>query len=223
MQTVDPTLSDVLDMIGHGRLETAVHLLDPAIGFVDDLDCDDLLDDLITLVKTRGWEFLGSGAYSLVFQIPGDPSAYKINYRKHDPMALYARYAIENSKSNPMLPVIYAAHFSDGYQVIRMELLKSANVTKSVGLSMYTRRLQTLRNEGNLSYRDVRRKIVNFIRTEFDFVASGIYDRSDLAKIVWWISGILGKSDLETEPHADFHGNNWMLRGNQLVVTDPLG
>jgi hypothetical protein len=170
---------------------------------------------LIFNICREGVRVLGSGAYSVVFRWKGE--AIKVTHDPNDKWSVYARYAMENWQSNPMLPKIYELHESHGWCIARMELLEDACIEHSVGMFDVVQAVRSpVFGLMNLTRKRKHERIGFYLKKWFDLRWVGGYSHTHLADIVIWMAGKGSKVNI------DCHGKNWMQRNMQLVLTDPI-
>lgn len=200
----------MMDCIKVGRLEEASQLIEV---------CN--VGDLSRVIRYYGFTELGRGAYSTVFQIPGDDTVIKLNHCNMDNWWIYANYAKEVGSANPMLPKIHEIHVNgDGMMIARVEKLESANLSRVSGMWKVINAIDGDLKRGVVTKRGLRNNALKYLNSMFDIDRKGHYSPINLAKIVIWLTGHI-KSEY-SEIGCDFHAANWMLRGNQLVLNDPI-
>lgn len=174
--------------------------------------------DYIEMHLTKaGATVLGKGCYSIAFTVPGIDGAIKLTHNNRDRWPIYARYAMENHESNPMLPKVYSLFEVNGWCVARMELLTDADINHSVGMYDVVKAVRSpVFSVMNLTRKRKMERIEFYLKKWFDLRWIGGYSRSHLADIVIWLAGTGSKVTI------DCHGKNWMQRNTQLVLTDPI-
>lgn len=200
----------MMDCINVGRLEEASCFLEV---------CN--TGDLSRVIAYYGFVELGCGSYSTVIQIPGESAAIKINHNCDDKWWLYAGYAKEVGDANPMLPKVYELHYNQHVDmgIARVEKLTKAGINTVEGMWNVVNALGKDLERGTATKRGIRNNALNYLRSMFDIERKGHYSPINLAKIVIWLTGHIKGDD---SVDCDFHGANWMLRGNQLVLNDPI-
>ena len=179
----------------------------------DAIDRDYLERQLIE----AGVTVLGMGAFSICFTLPGIDHAIKLTHNKRDRWSIYAKYAMENHESNPMLPKVYGIFEHDGWCVSRMELLQDAYIDLSVGMQDVVKAVRSpVFSVMNLTRKRKIERIEFYLKKWFALNWFGNYSRKHLADIVVWLAGTGSKVTI------DCHGKNWMQRKSQLVLTDPI-
>ena len=204
-------LVTLIDTIKSGDLAKASTLLDTFWA-----------DDVADMVSYMGCRLLGQGAYSTVFLVPGEDTAIKMNHNPDDKWPIYAKYAKETGNINPMVPKIHELHTNheNGMVIARIEKLDSARITKSIGMWNVIKALHKDIQSGRLTKRGIRNNTLGYMKNKFDIDAKGHYSPINLAKIVIWLTKHI--MDDTNDSYADFHSGNWMLRGKELVLTDPI-
>lgn len=201
----------LMDCIKVGRLEEATNFLDV---------CN--TGDLTRVLNGYGFDILGVGSYSVVFQVPGEETVIKMNHYMWDKWALYAKYAKETGNINPMLPKVYELHTNPENDMViaRVEKLTPAGISNCTGMYNVIKAVNGDVRRGRSTKRGLRNNTLNYLRVMFDIDPKGHYSRINLAKIVIWLTGHIMEE--YSDIGADFHAANWMLRGNQLVLNDPI-
>jgi hypothetical protein len=147
---------------------------------------------LIRRLVDRGYSLLGSGCYSAVFEGKNKKQAIKIGSTLADPWLIYAEQI--QKLDNPLFPRIYSLHCFE-YEDYYVAI---------------TERLQVLGEDygPDSSWMNLAREIRDCTSTE------------PLVRQ----AGQLLNSLLHTIDYArlDLHHGNIMLRGDQLVLNDPL-
>lgn len=214
IDTIDHELQQIHDLVNFiklGDLESASKLLDGPIW----------REDLEAILHHFGFIILGEGAYSIVCQLPGDATVIKINYANYDPWVIYAKYCRLNHARNPMLPVINELYVNPDSEmgIARMEKLSFAEINRSCGMAKLVRVLSADIQKLELTKRGLRDRTLKYLKSMFDFGYKGSYSRINLAKIVVWMANVRNE---HFGVEADCHLNNWMVRGNELVLIDPI-
>ena len=171
-----------------------------------DVKLDIMLDDFTKIMKQNGFHHLGTGSFGVVFEKEGYPWAFKVF--KADPAYLkFFNFARKNQR-NPHLPKVKGG------------LIKINNDTFAV-------RIEKLREMTNQEWNTY----YNIIGTFQDIIADErtseelepdelalykkYYDLYELIYIFW-------NSPSFSSYTLDFHQGNFMMRGNTLVISDPL-
>lgn len=205
-----PELMRLMQLIGDGDLLTASTELRRYWS-----------DDVQRAVIEAGFNLLGQGSFSTVFHIPGEDTVIKINHSPDDQWSIYAKYARLNAQINPMLPKVYELYENpeNGMVVARVEKLEAIDYVKSVGMRDVVVCLSGDMRHSQMTKRGVRNKTLKYLRDKFDFGYKGSYSSINLAKIVVWMTQTINTNP---EVRVDCHWANWMLRGHELVLNDPL-
>jgi hypothetical protein len=175
---------------------------------------------VISAARDSGLTVIGEGFYSLVIRNPTMPGVIKINKRPDDPWHHYARYSMDHS-DNPMVPKVYELFQNESgtKAVAWMEELSRAKIETSIGMHKVVSAVGS--PEFSKTYPDAKtakKKIKDYLTKWFAIDYGGSYNDGDLARIVSWMA------EVSKTGHfcSDCHPNNWMLRGDQLVLIDPL-
>lgn len=176
--------------------------------------------ELANCARDAGLTVIGEGFYSLVVRNPTMPGVIKINKLIGDPWSHYARYSMDQT-DNPMVPKIHKffANESGTKFVAWMEELSKAKIEQSIGMHMVVSAVGN--PEFSRTYPDDRmakRKIKDFLTKWFALDYRGRYNDGDLARIVVWMAETIKTYGF----CSDCHPGNWMIRGDQLVLIDPL-
>lgn len=205
-----PSVDTMIQLIMAGDLAGASKLIKPVRRY-----------QLATKLLDYGCIMFGHGEYSIVFQVPGQDTVIKLNHARCDQWVHYAQYAKSKHSVNPMLPVIHEFYQNaeNGMGIARCEVLEKVWIEESWGMGNVVRALSSDLRRFKLSKRGIRNKTINYMQKWFDLGYKGDYSRFNLAKIVIWIAELRNR---DFDVQADFHGGNWMKRGNELVLIDPI-
>lgn len=178
-----------------------------------DIDYDD-----VSSLEEHGYELLGNGAFASVWGRPDEDTVIKIGGDLLDDGWLaYAREIMTGKWDSPFLPVIFSLEVNDYRYVARMERLDA---------------LSGSRMTERLCLKDLA-KWVNCKLWEMDPKLRYMSDES-FAKVREWAVA-MAKDNPEIVPAMDLIALlakdflidigpfNCLYRGNQLVLTDPLG
>lgn len=178
-----------------------------------------LADYFKRLVKKHGIKKLGGGAFSQVFQHPQFHNVAVKVYRNKD--TVYRRYLAwcMKNQSNPFVPkIIEQVQFtgtSDPYNIVFMQKMEPVGtnrfvneVAKALGLTFIEREDLYDVYEDNLGS---GREFYRFMKQ----AAQSDRCNPDFARL--WAHVASYGVDV-----VDFHAGNAMMRGRQLVVTDPV-
>ncbi len=161
------------------------------------------------LVEDQGFHFAGDGAFACVFVNPVTKRAIKIG-KQQDSYILFARAVYElqqkRRQRNPFFPRIYNITLRSQWYMIEMEVL-----TPIKGTDQY-KEAQALMDclERVLVGGPCPKNIADYV--------------SKFSAHVWEAAAIIGiaRNEVSRNPGVDLHDCNVMLRGKQLVITDPL-
>lgn len=153
------------------------------------------------LMDKYGFERLGGGVFGVTYEKRGYPWVFKVF--NDDPAYLsYLKYAIRH-QSNPNVPKIKGKmlRISDTAYAVRME--KLAHYTETDPDSDIATLAWILR--GISYFNDLKEDKQEWLQETYP----GIYS-------------ILKDLDTSSSFRFDIHGNNFMMRGNTPVITDPM-
>lgn len=172
-------------------------------------------------INYLGFKMLGQGSFSTVFHIPGSDDVIKMNHNPDDHWVKYAKYARINAAINPMLPKVFELHQhpDNGMVIARMEKLDAIDYVRTIGMRDVVVSLSGDLKHGQMSKRGIRNKTLKYLHDKFDFGYTGSYSAINLAKIVVWMTNTIKANP---DVRVDCHYANWMLRGRELVLNDPL-
>lgn len=200
----------ILELVEFGHLEAASKILHEALNLCE--------DDWEQAIKDFGFRYLGAGAYSIVFQIPGRIDVVKVNYNSYDVWWKYVDF-VKQTSQNPMVPRIWDYHSHEGMMICRMELLQPLPYDTWVeGMVTTVKAVKSDIKVGGLTKRGLRDRIIKTLKTNLSFTGSVVYSPSMLAPIVKWMADVVDGNTVL----VDCHAKNWMMRGNQIVLTDPI-
>jgi len=160
-------------------------------------DCVEYVNRLIA----DGWERIGDfSCYGVVFRHPERPDrVHKVAYRAaEDGWVAFAKYALENP--NPHFPTFLSFEEKGTFAVADIETLEE------------------MESRGGSHYSDSR-EIATAVSSGSAARSKQILSRFsvDMARAV---EGI--RENFAEEWKVDLHSGNFMLRGDTLVLTDPL-
>ena len=169
---------------------------------ISDLTREEFIDQL----TADGYVLIGSGLYSAVYAQHGGTTVIKVGSTIHDPWLNWAESILRSEQDNPWLPDVKEVsvyrktrkHTKAAFYVAHMERLCPISYDDQ---NKYYSHLSHIRN--TCVYEDVSN--VSVISEMF----------GDMVKLV--------KATLnQCDGRYDFHFGNIMLRGQQIVVTDPI-
>lgn len=153
-------------------------------------------------LESKGVENLGSGCYGCVYQHPTLPNVVAKIYDYDDAYDHYINWCTKNQK-NPYVPKIYSIHKCEKFTIVFLERLKE--ISLRTYMDWETKISPFLLNTGS------SRKKKN------DLLSTPILRRDKNLKSI--IEFLLKSEDLY---RFDLHDGNIMLRGKQIVFTDPI-
>lgn len=178
-----------------------------------------LADYLKRLVKSHNVKQLGGGAYSQVFQHPEFGNVITKVYTAKD--TKYARYLkwVMSNQNNPYVPQIieqvkYKSPTGDAYNIVFMEKLEPVKRARQY-MDAWLGAFEGITKEEETGLYDAI-KAMNMVAM-FSQLRKLIpkYGDEDLKK-VWNHIKTFGARSM------DLHPGNVMLKGKQLVITDPV-
>jgi hypothetical protein len=173
--------------------------------------------------EVAGLEQIGAGSFASVFSRPD--LEYVVKYNRHgmsdDGYFCYLKAMVEDGKFrrqyweeqivNPFLPVLYKI------QVFMRDSIYMGYVVRMEKLLGYSDVESTLKFE-----RDIKEICDHIYDAAIGHYSntSSFYDGEALKNLL----KILHRASSENNNPGsyDLHNNNWMMRGNQIVLTDPL-
>lgn len=201
-------------MLDSFRLELSFKVFDTVyLNYVNDINTTMRIDELtmpqtFTEAKDRledaGYRELGSGYYGSVFQKPGAPYVLKLFSSDDRAYKEFVKMALRSKNNHFPRFKKGLVRINNGFVAIRMEPLEKLPTDDYVDFYMIDRFFSHDRREMN------EEDITDFISDEY-----GEEFLSALGEIKDLISHNKGMID-------DLHQDNIMLRGNTLVITDPV-
>lgn len=181
----------------------------PAINiewFETDMDYSDYIDYLIHEKSLRD---LGEGCWGTVFEHPTDKNiVVKVFDREDNAYFAYLKWAVEN-QSNVYAPKIYSAHESDSIGIVFMERLEPLGPKQFKNFSETHFKLDTLR----------RSYVSSATLMDNTLLSTVAYKESpDFRSLLRFLMDVARDGRYV----VDLHDGNAMMRGNQVVVTDPI-
>ena len=166
----------------------------------------------IDQIEAEGYGYFGCGAFAEVYTNSQTKRAVKIG-KKDDEYLVFAKavFALEQRRKsrNPYLPLIYNLTIHSTWYMVEMELLKRL---KNSGRMQQANQLMDAiyKVVGDVGDDHCPRDIAEYV-TRFD-------------SNVWELAAIIGivLKHQRRDIVLDVHKENVMLRGSQLVVTDPI-
>lgn len=180
-------------------------------------------DRLIKWLEKRGWTQLGRGAYSTVLSKKGTDQVIKIG-RRRDAWPEYVAWAKEAGYAGTFAPNVHAMKlYGDGsWYVARMDKLDGTI--------------------SDLQWKREKAKLISNNRYEISAILSGrnkllpeqrtsdiLDERLDMVRADFIDEKFPGLIKFAKDFHARFkeddiddHLANWMMKGDQVVLTDPL-
>ena len=170
----------------------------------------------MTILQNAGYQYLGSGNYANVYAKPG--ANHVIKLFGHSDLAYPKFIELVQSNPNPHFPKFKGKMMkvTNDYYAIQMERLSplpadakaysnidAGSSTIGYALNDYTRQAAGLPNN------DLSANLIPTIMDELEKTQSGI---KEACSLIASLSGVV----------YDIHKNNLMLRGNTLVITDPV-
>lgn len=188
--------------------------------FQNSADMDEFLEQL----SAGGFDVkeLGAGYYGAVFDKPGSKDVFKIFTADDKGYTMFLDYAKRN-QHNPHVPRIYggimkvkgprgpeSGHGHD-WIIVRMEKL-SERGPKEIGVDVLQQYLKA-----QPTYNNRRPSVYDLIMSK-NKVAEFEAKFPQLAEVLQWVAANGNRNGIT----IDLHGDNFMFRGNTVVITDPF-
>lgn len=163
----------------------------------------------IRQLRDQGFRLAGSGAFASVYVNNKTKRAVKLG-QKDDGYIVFAQavYELQNNRKrkNPYLPRIYNLTMRSQWYMVEMEVLKPIRRTPYL-------------KDARVLCECIERVLVGGSRPRD---IAGYVDK--FGADVWELTALIGLvcNDAARAPSVDLHDFNIMLRGKQLVVTDPV-
>ena len=172
-------------------------------------------EDYIDRLEELGIECIGEGAYACVFQHPTLKNiVVKVFKTKDVEFAKYLKFC-RTHQHNPYVPKIYGHHRSSTeYEIVFLERLKRVRVWQAVSRLVSKQFTLTKEQAKNLKSAFMMPEPETF--RELNKLVKSRAANPDFEEF-WNHIRTHGPRRL------DFHPGNMMLRGKQLVFTDPVG
>jgi hypothetical protein len=157
------------------------------------------LVDVSKQLKELGWKRIGSGAFARVYEHPNYPLVLKIFSSKDSCYIKFLKY-VEQHSTNPFLPKVRGKllKLNNDYYAVRLEKLQPLDISEWE--DVYDEMIYELINESGYDFDLAIRKYPkhrNFLNT--------LRDISDSLNC-----------------RLDIHRYNFMKRGKQTVIIDPV-
>ena len=172
------------------------------------------LEKLKKWLARRGFKPLEeSGTFADVYVNSSKPYVIKVSFAGDKAYLLYAQFAKENAKSNPLLPRIHDIwHTEDMFLVVTEKLYECIDY-EFVEMIEYA--IETYQ-EHTLSPKDATGYILENIKQDYEFYVDWFKKNY---QHVFAIAQFVNDSDTS----LDLHIGNVMMRGeNEFVITDPV-
>lgn len=168
-------------------------------------------------VEAHNLRFLGDGACATVYK--GKDCVYKIGTVKDNRAYLaYIQTIAESGIQNPFLPKVFGVRIVDGNVIVALEELSdefyAGDMKEQIGIDH--NELETL---CEWIARDIGGDKQTYI-AEYSLKIKEKFRNELLAAA--YIVAATTKSPKSKGCRFDMHSGNFMLRGNQVVITDPL-
>lgn len=168
-------------------------------------------------VKAHDLKFLGDGACATVYK--GKDCVYKIGAVKDNQAYLaYIQTIAESGIQNPFLPKVFGVRIVDKNMIVALEELSdefyAGDMTEKIGISHYE--LETLCEWIAYNHDGENQKRID----EYSLKIKEKF-RNELMAAAYIVAATT-KSPNCKGCKFDMHSGNFMLRGNQVVITDPL-
>ena len=184
--------------------------------------------DVRPILDQYGWHVLGSGAEAIVARHPHKPYALKLYYSG----SAYSYFVnlVQDHENNPHLPrfsrYVRRVPGAKNWMYVRMEIL--TRVTPEQLTSTYLPYMCEI--DRQISQPNIERKGIYWNSAMRDSYVSSKYSYKNLdacadnSPTSWQqaVRLVLSQAVKHNVKQIDLHYNNMMLRGNTLVITDPL-
>jgi hypothetical protein len=166
----------------------------------------------ITSLERRGFRLIGSGAFSWVMAKPGSDKVVKV-CRNLDAWPEYVTWATRCGFAGKYAPRVYSFHMVDGrddqFYVAVVERLDAT--------------VSTLAWEPNgRAISQLRTDIALFIQGDDAKGAVLASTRPELVAFALAFRVFYRRTMSARSIGLDLHGGNWMLKGDRIVLTDPV-
>jgi hypothetical protein len=184
------------------------------------------MNDFLERLSTGGFDVkeLGQGFFGAVFSKPGSKDVYKVFTEKDKGYLQYLQYVKQN-QNNPHVPRIHGGLMrvqmplnrhsfqSKGWIIVRMEQLSDMGPSfpDQGVMNMYIRSHPSF-NSASIS---AARKLDVMTPPEM-----ARFERKypELAEVLAWVAANGNRNGIK----IDLHGDNFMFRGDTVVITDPF-
>jgi hypothetical protein len=168
-------------------------------------------------VKAHDLKFLGDGACATVYK--GKDCVYKIGAVEDNRAYLaYIQTIAESGIQNPFLPKVFGVRIVGKSMIVALEELSdnfyAGDMEKQIGISHYD--LETLCKWIAYNHNNEHQAKID----EYSLNIKEGY-RNELMAAAYIVAATT-KSPNSKGCRFDMHSGNFMMRGNQIVITDPL-
>lgn len=155
---------------------------------------------------------MGEGFFAIVFERPGGRDVYKLFTAKDHGYLKYLQY-VKANQHNPHVPKIYGG---------LMKLNMPMNSSSFQGREWYIVRMEKLKNyAGQHPSLNLMKRYIDDYPPDFNSDQELIEFRDEypeLTEVLDWIARNRHKDGV----NLDLHGQNVMMRGRDVVITDPF-
>ena len=167
------------------------------------------------MIKAQGsFKIKGSGSYANVYVDPSKDYVYKMYSRDYG-YDCYLKFLQSQKQQNPFAPKVYAVRVLKGTDGSR------CTVVCTEKLKPFTTKGQKHKGERMKIFRKAEFLFEKYYQFLYD--SDGIYRiKSSKDKLVRLVEDLYAFYGTKHCGSPDIHKGNLMLRGNQVVITDPL-
>lgn len=163
--------------------------------------------------KKEKYKCIGSGSFANVYARKGENQVLKIGNNPDDPWVRFAHKALVlyKTRPNPWLPVIHDIAFFE------KEPIKG----QRYGDTYYVATMERLTRVPETEFSDSKANYIATLTDNMDYRAA-IHVLKAIGVDPLFIEAMKLVSKLCLHGYVDLHSGNIMMRGKQLVITDPL-
>lgn len=181
-------------------------------------------DNLMEWLTEKNFKEIGRGVYSSVWKSDTENFIVKINKGSIDRNYLKFVEFCQQNKGNPHLPKMGQIKKYEDWYIIFIEKLEPTYVkyTVSVELKKFVRYFfgpNTSLQPDDLTDKDMFEKL--FKRKVSEFNLPNELKSQDMIDALFVLFKFIVEYNIN-DRSLDLHGNNIMLRGNTIVITDPV-
>lgn len=175
----------------------------------------------IERLQRRGFQLLGAGAFSSVLGKPGSNRVIKVGRSPPEGWIDYVMWADAAGYAGSFAPKVYSIKVHEDTFIGPRQMWEQAD--QSWYVAVMERLDCTLSNDRRETGRDVTRKVM---REMSNIINGGFGGQPDRAALHTHCPGAEAFADAlrasQLSMGWDLHDGNWMLRGDAIVLTDPI-